>query len=338
MTTQLLANPDGSCLVTGACGFIGWKVCELLLQAGHAVVGVDNLNGAYDVRLKQWRLAQIGDHPQFTFRKLDVCDRPSLEGMFRDIAQGTAKPAAVINLAARAGVRQSVRDPWAYLETNTTGTVNLLELCREYEVGKFVLSSSSSVYGQENPAPFREDANTDRPLSPYASSKKAAESLCHSYHYLHGLDVTVFRYFTVYGPAGRPDMLLFRLVKWISEGQRVTVYGDGKQSRDFSFVEDIARGTIAGLRPLGYEVINLGSDRPVELLDALGLVEELTGKKAELEFGASNPADVSVTWADIGKARRILDWEPETTFDAGILRVIEWYQSNRSWASTISTD
>jgi UDP-glucuronate 4-epimerase len=159
-------------------------------------------------------------------------------------------------------VRQSVADPWVYLETNAKGALNLLELCRRGGVKKYVLASTSSLYGAHNPVPFAENADTDHPLSPYAASKKAAEALCHTYHVLHGLDVTIFRYFTVYGPAGRPDMSLFRFAQWISEGRSVEIYGDGSQSRDFTYVDDIARGTILGLRPLGYEVVNLGGDRP----------------------------------------------------------------------------
>ena len=214
-------------LVTGCAGFIGWKVCELLLADGQSVAGVDNLNDAYDVRLKHWRLAQLQGKPGFTFHRLDITKRPELREL-REL-KGSARFDAVINLAARAGVRQSVENPWIYFETNVTGTLNLLELCREFGVQKFVLASTSSLYRANNPRPFREDANTDGPLSPYAVSKKGVEALCYTYHYLHGIDVTVFRYFTVYGPAGRPDMSLFRFVQWISEGQPVTVYGNGKQ-------------------------------------------------------------------------------------------------------------
>lgn len=341
-------------LLTGVAGFIASKVAEFLLADGHAVIGVDNLNDAYDVRLKHWRLNRIKDHPRFRFQQLDICDRDGLHKLFlagsvtsdqppvssaANCQPPTANPpfSAVINLAARAGVRQSLANPWVYYETNVTGTLNLLELCREFGVIKFVQASTSSLYGKDNPMPYREDANTDHPLSPYAASKKAAEALCYTYHYLHGIDVTVLRYFTVYGPAGRPDMSLFRFVQWISEGRPVIVYGDGQQSRDFTYVDNIARGTIAALRPLGYQVINLGSDRLVVLMDAIRLVEELVGKKATLEFKPRHPADILATWADIGKAERLLGWRPQMRFEEGLGRLAAWYQDNRDWTREITT-
>ncbi len=330
-------------LVTGAAGFIGWKVSEMLLDRGHTVVGIDNLNDAYDVRLKHWRLAQLQGRQEFTFYRLDICDREALRGVFEEAAAGGLW-SAVINLAARAGVRQSVENPWGYFETNVTGTLNLLELCREYGSKKLILASTSSLYGSNNSQPFREDANTDRPLSPYAASKKAAEALGYTYHYLYGLSVVVLRYFTVYGPAGRPDMSLFRFVQWISEGKPVTVYGDGQQSRDFTYVDDIARGTMAavsflqsgGSDPI-FEIINLGSDQPVVLMDAIGLAEELVGKKARIEYRERHPADVLATWADISKAKRLLGWQPQTRFQEGMAQLVRWYRENREWAREIAT-
>lgn len=320
-------------LITGTAGFIASKVAELLLDEGHTVTGVDNLNDAYDVRLKEWRLARLQARPGFRFQRLDIADRRALRPCFQN-----SPPDAVINLAARAGVRPSVQDPWIYLEANVTGTLNLLELCREFDVKKLVLASTSSLYGASNALPFREDANTDRPLSPYAASKKAAEALCYTYHALYGLDVTVFRYFTVYGPAGRPDMSPFRFVQWICEGRPVTVYGDGRQSRDFTYVDDIARGTVAGLRHLGYQVINLGSDQPVVLMDLVRLVEELAGRQAILEFRPAHPADVPATWADIGRAEQLLGWRPHVPFREGVERLVDWYRDNRDWAREIDTN
>ncbi len=328
-------------LVTGVAGFIANKVAQLLLAQGHTVVGVDNINDAYDVRIKEWRLAQIEGRPGFEFHRLDISDRDAVADMFARFASGTRSDAppfdAVINLAARAGVRQSVENPWVYISTNVTGTLNLLESCREHAVGKFVLASTSSLYGAHNPRPFREDADTNGPLSPYAAAKKGAEALCYTYHYLYDIDVTVFRYFTVYGPAGRPDMSIFRFVQWISEGRPVLVYGDGRQSRDFTFVEDIARGTIAGLKPLGYEVINLGSDEPVVLIDAIRLIERLVDREALLEYKPRHPADVLATWADIGNAERLLGWRPQVSFEEGVARAVEWYRDNREWAKDVAT-
>lgn len=321
-------------LVTGVAGFIASKVTELLLSEGHQVIGVDNLNDAYDVRLKAWRLKQLEGRPGYTFHKIDISQRGELEAFWQQA------PAfdAVINLAARAGVRQSIENPWVYVDTNTTGTLNLLELCRQSGVKKFVLASTSSLYGSKNPMPYREDANTNEPLSPYAASKKGAEVLCHTYHHLYEIDVTVFRYFTVYGPAGRPDMSLFRFTQWISEGRPVTIFGDGQQSRDFTYVDDIARGTIAGLRPIGYRVINLGGDKPVVLMDTVRLIEKLTGCKANLVFKPFHKADMLATWADISAARQYLGWEPQTGYEEGIERLVRWYADNREWARSIVTD
>jgi len=325
-------------LVTGVAGFIASRVTEFLLGDGHTVVGVDNLNDAYDVRLKHWRLEQIKDIPGFEFRKLDICDRENLIELFEAtyITRRTRFD-AVINLAARAGVQPSVLNPWVYVDTNTTGTLNLLDLCRQYEVQKLVMASTSSLYGMHNPQPFREDADTNRPLSPYAASKKAAEAMCYTYHHLYRMQITIPRYFTVYGPAGRPDMSLFRFVQWISEGRPVIVYGDGNQSRDFTYVDYIVRGTIACLKVPGYEIVNLGSDQPIVLIEAIHLIERLTGLSARLEFKPAHSADVTATWADIGKARRLLDWQPQTTFEQGVAQLVAWYQEHRAWARNVQT-
>lgn len=322
-------------LVTGAAGFIGSQVARLLLERGDSVIGVDNLNDAYDVRLKDWRLRALCAHAEFRFHKLDITDRKSVSRLFTEQDGGT--PDAIINLAARAGVRASVADPWAYVDTNTTGTLNLLDHARQAGVPKFVLASTSSLYGADNPMPYSEGASTDRPLSPYAASKKAAEAMCYTFHYLYGIDISVLRYFTVYGPAGRPDMSLFRFVQWIHEERPVTVYGDGTQERDFTFVDDVARGTVAALRPIGYEIINLGSDKPIVLANAIRLVERLVGKEAKIERSERHPADVLATWADIGKASRLLDWQPMTPFDEGVSRLVDWYRDNREWAKNVST-
>jgi nucleoside-diphosphate-sugar epimerase len=318
-------------LLTGGAGFIGSRVAAQLLDAGHRVTAIDEMNDAYDVRLKEWRLKQLVGRPNLAFHRLDIRDRAALRPIFKK------KVDAVINLAARAGVRQSIANPWVYFETNTTGALNLLELSKEFGVSKYVLSSTSSVYGAKNKIPFKEDANTNYPISPYAASKKAAEALCYTYHYLFKIDVTVLRYFTVYGPGGRPDMSLFRFTQWIAEGKPVVVFGDGRQSRDFTYVDDVARGTIAALRPVGFDTINLGSDRPVTVNKAIRLIESRLEKKAVIERQPMHPADIRATWADISKARRVLKWEPKTTFEQGVAALVDWYLENRAWAKQIAT-
>jgi len=323
-------------LLTGCAGFIAAKVAELLLEAGHVVVGVDNLNDAYDPRLKQWRLGRLASRANFRFHLLDIADRAALNELFQADALSQAtddleqRPySAVINLAARAGVRSSVENPWVYYQANCDGTLNLLEMCREHGVGKFLLASTSSLYGMHNPIPYCEDADTNRPLSPYAASKKAAETLAYTYHYLHGIDVSILRYFTVYGPAGRPDMSVFRFVRRIAEGEPIVLFGDGTQSRDFTYVDDIARGTIAALRPLGYEVINLGGDRPVRLSAIIDQIATLLGQQPQIEHRPAHPADVPATWANIGKAGRLLGWSPQVSLEEGLRRSVAWYRENR---------
>jgi nucleoside-diphosphate-sugar epimerase len=320
-------------LVTGAAGFIGAKVASLLLDDGHTVVGVDNMNHAYDVRLKEWRLAQLKQHPGFSFQQVDISDRQALV-----TALEGQKADGAINLAARAGVRPSVRDPRPYVQTNVLGGLNVLEWCREQGVPKLVQASTSSLYGLGNPTPFQETADITRPLSPYAATKGASELLCHTYHHLHGLDVTVVRYFTVYGPAGRPDMSIFRFIQWIAEGRKLRLYGDGTQKRDFTFVDDIARGTVMALAPLGYEIINLGGDRPASMNDVIGKIEALLGKTADVERLAPAPGDMPATWAKIDKAGRLLGWEPGTALDEGLEACVAWYLQERSWARQVETD
>jgi len=323
-------------LVTGCAGFIAAQVAQRLLDSGHEVVGVDNLNAAYDPRLKQWRLAQLKEVCGFEFRPLDIADRQVMASCFASDAgrspSAGAPYEAVVNLAARAGVLASVEDPYVYYQANCDGTLNLLELCRRYAVPKFLLASTSSLYGAHNPVPYHEDADTNRPLSPYAASKKAAETLAYVYHHLHGLDVSVVRYFTVYGPAGRPDMSVFRFIRWIAEDEPITVFGDGSQQRDFTYVDDIARGTVAALGPMGYEVVNLGGDRPVPLAVVIERIERLLGKKARFNYEPAHPADVPLTWADVRKAKDRLGWSPEVPLEEGLRRSVQWYRDHRDWA------
>jgi UDP-glucuronate 4-epimerase len=317
-------------LVTGAAGFIGSRLSEILLGQGHAVTGVDNLNNAYDVRMKEYRLRKLQGIPGFTFQKLDISDRKAVDSL----------PAfdAIINLAARAGVRDSMADPWAFMETNLTGALNLLELARQRGIKKFVQASTAGIYGANPPLPTPETAESDHPLQPYAASKKSVEVLCHAYHFMYNLDVTIFRYFTVYGPAGRPDMVMFRFIKWISEGQPVHLYGTGEQSRGFTYLDDIVRGTILGLQPMGYEIFNLGGHETISINQMTAMLEELIGKKAQVVQHPAYRADILANWADISKARRLLGWEPQMDLLNGIRNVVDWYRMEREWAYKIQTD
>ncbi len=316
----------GTYLVTGAAGFIAARTAELLLEAGHTVVGLDNLNDYYDVRLKEHRLARLRARPEFLFVHADIEDPAALAPVF-----GGHRFDAVINLAARAGVRASIDQPKLYFATNVDGTLNLLELMRRHGVKKFVLASSSSLYAGQ-PLPFSEESPVNSPASPYAASKKAAEMLAYTYHHLHGLDCSVLRYFTVYGPASRPDMGLLRFTSWIDRGQPIELYGDGSQSRDFTYIDDIARGTIAALRPLGYEIINLGGGRePVTVASLIARLEVLLGKKAVLERKPFHPADMKETGAAIAKAGRLLGWKPQVPIDDGLRQSVDWYRANESW-------
>jgi UDP-glucuronate 4-epimerase len=321
-------------LVTGVAGFIAARVTEMLLEDGHTVVGLDNLNDAYDVRIKHWRLNQLKGRQGFTFHKLDISDRKAMAAL----ASQEAAFEAVINLAARAGVRQSVEDPWVFYESNVMGTLNLLELARRQGIPKFVLASTSSIYGADAPLPTPETSDSNHPLQPYAASKKAAEVLCYTYHTLYQIDVSVVRYFTVYGPAGRPDLAIFRFVQWASEGRPVRVYGDGKASRGFTYIDDIARGTILALQPLGYEIINLGGHETITVNELASLVENLVGKKAQIVHGPANPAEMLANWANVEKAGQLLGWKPQVGLREGIGKLIAWYNQERSWASQINTE
>ncbi len=314
-------------LITGVAGFIGARMAEVLLEQGHTITGVDNLNDAYDVRMKEYRLGKLQALKNFKFTRMDISDRaavgklPHFDG--------------VINLAARAGVRSSVDNPWVYYESNVIGPLNLLELCRQRGIPKFLTASTAGVYGDKAPQPTPETADTDHPLQPYAASKKASEVLCHAYHALHGLDVTVVRYFNVYGPAPRPDMVIFRFAKWIMEGQPVEIYGDGEQSRGFTYLDDIVIGTISAMQALGFEIINLGGHQPLNLKTLVHMLEKIIGKKAKVKHLPANPADIHASLASIEKAKRVLGWQPFTSLDEGIERLVKWYRDERSWAKEV---
>lgn len=310
-------------LLTGAAGFIGSHTARHLLDDGWQVVGIDNLNDYYDPRLKEHRISELQKREGFVFRPLDIEDLAGLESLFKEF-----RFESVINLAARAGVRYSMVNPHVYMTTNAHGSLNLLELMRQHGCRKFVLASTSSLYAGHE-MPFTEDMPVNRPISPYASSKKAAECMAFTYHHLYGIDATVVRYFTVYGPAGRPDMSPYRFIKWIAEGTPITMFGDGLQSRDFTYVDDIARGTVAALRPVGYEIVNLGGGRePTNMLELIRLMEDRLGRKAVIDFQPTNNADMRDTQADPSKAQSLWGWEARVGLEEGLDRTIAWYREN----------
>ena len=318
-------------LVTGSAGFIASKVAELLLRRGDTVVGIDNMNDYYDVRLKEHRLKSINEHSNFEFHQIDIENYDSLSELFEQYRFD-----AVLNLAARAGVRYSIECPKIYFSTNTVGSLHLLELMRHNNVRKYVLASTSSLYAGQQ-MPFVESLPVNTPISPYAASKKAAEVMAYTYHHLFDIDVSILRYFTVFGPSGRPDMSVFRFVKWIDQGEPIELFGDGSQSRDFTYVDDIASGTIAALRPLGYEIVNLGGGKkPVSINEVIGELETLFGKKAVIKNRPVHQADMTSTWADISKAKRLLDWQPSVSLSDGLKRTHAWYQDNLPWSAKLS--
>ncbi|MBQ6508824.1 MAG: SDR family NAD(P)-dependent oxidoreductase [Flexilinea sp.] len=317
-------------LVTGAAGFIASRICDLLLNEGTEVTGIDILNDIYDRRLKEYRLKQLSGRDGFRFSKTDITDFEGLEKLFSD-----NRFDAVINIAGIPGVRLSMKDPWLYLNVNTGGTLNLLECCRRHGVQKFILASTSSIYGENAPFPTDESASSDRPLQPYSASKKGAEAECHAYHYLYDIDVTIFRYFTVYGPAGRPDMAIYRFVRWIAEGEPILLNGDGNQTRGFTYVDDIARGSVLGLKKVGYEIMNLGGHESISINDLIRKLEGMIGKKAVIEHKPVVKADMLANLADISKARQLLGWDPQVDLDEGLQRTVDWYLRERDWLKDI---
>jgi nucleoside-diphosphate-sugar epimerase len=316
-------------LLTGAAGFIGSRTGEVLLEKGFHVVGIDSMNDYYDVRMKEFRLKALKKHANFTFLKCNIEDNAALTRIFKKHSFD-----AVMNLAARAGVRYSMENPHVYMSTNGQGTLNLLEHCRAHKVKKFILASTSSLYAGQK-MPFAEMLPVNTPISPYAASKKAAEVMAYTYHYLYGIDVSILRYFTVYGPAGRPDMSVFRFIRWIDEGKPIELFGDGTQSRDFTYVDDIARGTVLALRKVGFEIINLGGNRPYPLNEMIALIEKHLGKTGSRRIKPFHKTDLKATWADTRLARRLLAWQPKIGLDEGIKRTVEWYLANRRWVAQV---
>jgi UDP-glucuronate 4-epimerase len=317
-----------SYLVTGAAGFIGFHTAKRLLERGDAVLGLDNLNDYYDVSLKEARLALLA-HPSFRFVKLDVADREGMKRLFE-----TERFDAVIHLAAQAGVRYSLKNPHAYVDSNLVGFVNVLEGCRHAKIAHLVYASSSSVYGANTEAPFSVEHRVDHPVSLYAATKKANELMAHTYSHLYGLPVTGLRFFTVYGPWGRPDMAIFSFTKAILDGKPIDVFNHGKMRRDFTYVDDIVEGVlrVAGRVPepcvtgAKYKLYNIGNDQPVELERFIATLEAAIGKTAIKNYLPMQPGDVLATHADVDDLMRDVGFRPSTPLEEGIAKFVAWYR------------
>jgi UDP-glucuronate 4-epimerase len=312
-------------LVTGAAGFIGSHTAAGLIERGDHVVGLDNLNDYYDPARKQANLRELSALPgaseRFTFVHGDIRDRALVRELFAK--HGFS---GVAHLAAMAGVRVSVEDPWLYYDVNLTGTLNLLDAAREHGRPNFVLASTSSAYGNTEQVPFVETDSADRPLAPYPASKRSAELLGYAYHHLHAIDFTALRFFTVYGPRGRPDMLAYKLLDAMRAGEAMPLYNNGQMYRDWTFVSDIAQGVMAALdRRLGYEIINIGRGEPVLLADFVRSIEVLAGTDAPVRSEPMMRADISYTYANIDKARRLLGYEPQVSVADGVKQFYDWY-------------
>lgn len=327
-------------LVTGSAGFIGFHLSRRLLERGETVVGLDNLNAYYDPTLKAARLAILEGYKAYRHAKIDLADREAMPALFAEV-----KPAAVVNLAAQAGVRYSLESPETYVDSNVVGFLNILEGCRAVQPKHLVFASTSSVYGNHDNLPFNVHDAATHPITLYSATKLANESMAHSYAHLFGTPSTGFRFFTVYGPWGRPDMALFKFTDAILKGQPIDVYGQGKMQRDFTFVDDIVDGLVAALdRPPAanpawnakapdpatsaapWRILNLGASRRVELMRYIEVLEETLGRKAEINFMPMQPGDVASTEADTAETHAVLDYAPKTTVEVGVARFVDWYR------------
>lgn len=312
-------------LVTGGAGFIGSHLVEALLGKGHEVVCIDNFDPFYDIEIKRRNIAHLVDRDDFVLAEVDIRDRESMGRIFVN-----GRPDLVIHLAAKAGVRPSLIEPILYHDVNTGGTLNLLELCREHGVDRFVFGSTSSIYGVGSQVPFTESDRSDQPASPYAATKRAAEILCFNYHHLYDLKVTALRFFTVYGPRQRPEMAIHKFVRMIDNGETIPLFGDGSSRRDYTYVSDIIDGVVRATECVqGFEIVNIGGAQTITLLGLVELIEKAMGKKARVEFLAEQPGDMEATWADVAKAERMLGYSPGVSIEAGIPLFVEWYREQK---------
>jgi UDP-glucuronate 4-epimerase len=328
-------------LVTGAAGFVGFHLCQQLLARGQIVIGLDNLNDYYDVGLKQSRLAQLKAQSNFDFHQLDLADRPAIANLFAQY-----QPEKVAHLGAQAGVRYSLKNPHAYVDSNLAGFMNILEGCRYWHVKHLVFASTSSVYGANRKVPFSVHDNVDHPVSLYAATKKANELMAHTYSHLYGLPCTGLRFFTVYGPWGRPDMAYFKFTKAILAGQPIDVFNHGKMRRDFTYIDDIVEGVVrvldripqpdtnwSGYEPdpgsssAPYKIYNIGNNQPVELMHFIQVLEDCLGKTAEKNMLPMQPGDVLETYADTDDLIRDVGFKPSTPIEVGLRHFVEWYRA-----------
>jgi len=312
-------------LVTGGAGFIGSHVCDSLLGKNKKVICLDNFNDYYSPERKRKNIEHNISNRNFILEETDIVFYDRLKKVFEN-----HKIDKVIHLAARAGVRPSLENPFIYEETNVKGTLNLLELSRIHKIKNFVFGSSSSVYGNNAKIPFSEEDNTDRAISPYAATKKAGEVLCHAYSHLYAMNISCLRFFTVYGPRGRPDMAPYLFTKNIMEGNPIKMYGDGNSKRDYTFVEDIVSGILSAMeKNYRYEIFNLGNSKTVALKELIAVIEKNTGKKAKIKKEPMPKGDVPLTYADISKSEKMLGYDPKTDINKGMASFTEWYVRNR---------
>ncbi|MFX0136348.1 MAG: GDP-mannose 4,6-dehydratase [Candidatus Hodarchaeota archaeon] len=313
-------------LVTGGAGFIGSHLVERLLEQEKEVIAIDNFDPFYSSKIKEKNIESAQKNNNFHLYKEDILNSSAIEKIFKN-----NNIDIVVHLAAKAGVRPSIKDPIGYYKVNVEGTINLLEACKNFGVRKFIFASSSSVYGNNQKVPFVEDDNVDFPISPYAASKKAAELICHNYYHLYGIKIFLLRFFTVYGPRQRPDLAIHKFFKLVEKEKEIPVFGKGDTSRDYTYIDDILEGIIMSIeRVNGYEIINLGESKTIKLLNLIGLIETITGKSAKKNYLNMQPGDVLITYADISKAMRILDYHPKTDIKQGLIKFYEWFKLSKS--------
>lgn len=312
-------------LITGSAGFIGSNLTQTLLNDGHRVIGVDNFDNTYDPSLKEAHIAQFINNPNFVLYRTDICNLSDLKTIFE-----SEKPSHVIHLAAKADTRDAVKNPYIYIKVNIEGTLNILELCREYQIENLVIASSSSVYGNNSHIPLAETEIADRQLSPYGAAKRSVELLAYTYHHNFNMNITCLRYFNAYGENNRPGMVPYIWTDHLLHDEEIKISGDGSRKRDYTYIGDIVSATILAMnKPLGFEVINIGNSTPVSLRELLSILEKIIGTTAKVKSRPSNTASVEITYADVSKAKEILNWEPQMSLEDGMTRLVEWFRTNR---------